>query len=109
MTIIWKPTETQTQNGIDEAGNRFQINHILETITVRTPDGFLGHGFGTQTIKEALNAAISKREEAQKSGLPQLTTLLAPPNLEADDLNYWTDRATTLLGCPSHILCGWLK
>lgn len=106
MPIIWKPTANQTQNGIDEAGNRFQINHILETITVRTPDGFLGH---SQTIQEALDDATSKREEAQKSYFPQPVVLLAPPHLEAEDLNYWTDRATALLGQPSQILCGWLE
>lgn len=105
MTIIWKPTANRTQNGIDVAGNHFQIDHILETITVRTPDGFLGH---SRTIKEAFDAATSKRKEAQKSRLPQLAFLLAP-NLEADDLNYWANRATTLLGCPSQILCGWLE
>lgn len=104
MPIIWKPTANQPQYGIDEAGNRFLINHILETITVRTPDGFLGHG---QTIKGALEAAALKRKEAQKSHFPQPVTLLAPPNLEADDLNYWTNRATTILGQPSQILCGW--
>ncbi len=105
MAITWKPTANQTQNGVDEAGNRFQINHILETVTVRTPDGFLGHSW---TTNGALDDATLKRKEARKSYLPPPVFILAPANSETDDLNYWADRATALLGQPSQILCGWL-
>lgn len=102
MTIIWKPTTNQIQNGMDETGNHFQINHTLKTITVRTPDGFLGHSW---TIKEALDAATSKREEARKSYLPQSVILLTP-TLETEEISYWTNRASVLLNHPCKII-GW--
>jgi len=103
MTIIWEPiTNPAKQYGLDdETGNYFSLNFGEQTVSCRTPDGFLGHSF---TIKDALAAAIEKREGAARSYLPRSITLLAPSTMEADDISYWTCRADKLLGCYCKII-----
>lgn len=97
MTIKWQPTRDnhfQVRCGVDEAGNRYQVSANLETVTVRTPDGFTGCGW---TSQEALTSACANREVARTSWLEPIT-LNGPATLTAADLAYWLKRSSVLLG-----------
>ena len=92
MTIIWKPN--QRQRGVDELGNCYQINANLKTVTCKTPDGFIGCSW---TAEDAKKAALTNKEEARKSYIEQPIILDIPGHLKADDLEYWSNRTSTLL------------